>query len=248
MSANTNLTRPDRKKKILVVASNPATSPVTGWPVGFWWAELTHPYVVFEEAGYDVEIRSPRGGRLEPDMFSDPGHESGYSAHDFISLGFKTSPQHAKLLEETRSIDGVDVGAYDAIFLVGGIGPMVTFVGNEPLKALVARFYEAGKMTAVVCHATAILLETKLQNGDLLVKDKTWTGFSDAEERYADDFAGQRLQPFWIEEAARKLPDTNFVVGPVFRDFALRDGLLITGQQQYSGAAAARLVVEALGR
>jgi putative intracellular protease/amidase len=28
----------------------------------------------------------------------------------------------------------------------------------------------------------------------------------------------------------------------------VRDGLLVTGQQQYSGAAAARLVIEALGR
>ena len=33
----------------------------------------------------------------------------------------------------------------------------------------------------------------------------------------------------------------------MFKPFAVRDGNLITGQQQYSGAAAARLVIEALG-
>ncbi len=59
---------------------------------------------------------------------------------------------------------------------------------------------------------------------------------------------GRRIQPFWIEDEARKLPDTNFMVSARFREFALRDGRLITGQQQFSGAAAARLVVEALGR
>jgi putative intracellular protease/amidase len=32
-----------------------------------------------------------------------------------------------------------------------------------------------------------------------------------------------------------------------FKPFALRDGRLITGQQQYSGGAAAKLVIEALG-
>ena len=59
---------------------------------------------------------------------------------------------------------------------------------------------------------------------------------------------GKRLQPFWIESDARQLPGTNFVVDQPFRPFAVRDGHLITGQQQFSGAEAARLVIEALGR
>ncbi len=63
----------------------------------------------------------------------------------------------------------------------------------------------------------------------------------------ADGFVGMKIQPFWIEEEARKLPDTNFVTASSFKPFALRDGNLITGQQQFSGAAAAELVVNALG-
>jgi putative intracellular protease/amidase len=125
---------------------------------------------------------------------------------------------------------------------------MVTFRGNDRLQKLVARFYEAGKITALVCHATCLLLDTRLSSGDLLVKGKTWTGFATSEEKFADGFAGKRIQPFWIEDEARKIEGTNFVVDQMFREFALRDGLLVTGQQQYSGAAAARLVIEALGR
>ena len=248
MSANINVTNPDHKKKILLLAANPSTSTQTGWPVGFWWAELTHPFYLFEDAGYEVEIRSPDGGDLEADGFSDPEHESGYSAADFVSLGFKKSPQRAALLKGTASIKDVDPAEYDAIFLVGGQSPMYTFVENEALHKLVMRFYEAGKVTAVVCHATSLLLKAKLSSGDLLVEGKTWTGFADAEEKFADDFVGQKIQPFWIETEARKLKNTNFVVGPAFRDFAVRDGLLVTGQQQFSGAAAAKLVIEALGR
>ena len=93
-----------------------------------------------------------------------------------------------------------------------------------------------------------MLLDTKLTNGDLLVKNKTWTGFANSEEQFADNFVGKRIQPFWIEDEARKIPSTNFVVDQTFREFAVRDGRLVTGQQQYSGAAAARLVIEALGR
>jgi putative intracellular protease/amidase len=248
MSANANVSDPTRRKRVLLIAANPATSPTTGWPVGFWWAELTHPYWAFTEAGYEVEIRSPNGGPLQADGFSDPEDASGYSAHDIVSLGFKHSPTHAALLADTKSIADVEVAAYDALFVTGGQSPMITFRGNTALQALVARFYEAGKVTALVCHATCLLLETTLSNGELLVQGKTWTGFADSEEQYADAFVGQRIQPFWIETEARKLPGSNFVVDQMFREFALRDGRLITGQQQFSGAAAARLVIETLGR
>lgn len=237
-----------RRKKILMVVANPTTSPPTGWPVGFWWAELTHPYLAFAEAGYEVEIRSPRGGALVADGYSDPEDASGYSAHDFVSLGFKRSPQHAALLADTPSLAGVTPADYDAIFLAGGQSPMISFVDDVALHRLVADFYEAGRVTALVCHATCVLLHARLSTGERLVQGRTWTGFADAEEAYADSFVGQRIQPFWIETEARKLPDTHFVVEQAFRPFAVRDGLLVTGQQQRSGAAAARLVIEALGR
>jgi len=248
MSANLNLTNPDARKRVLLIAANPSTSKTTGWPIGFWWAELTHPYWVFTEAGYEVEIRSPLGGALQADGYSDPEDASGYSAHDILSLGFKKSPAHAALLQDTKSIDAVDPSAYDAVFVAGGQSPMYTFRGNTKLTALVARFYEAGKVTALVCHATCLLLDTTLSTGELLVKGKTWTGFANSEEQFADSFVGTRIQPFWIEDEARKIAGTNFVVDQMFREFAVRDGRLVTGQQQYSGAAAARLVVEALGR
>ncbi|MCE2901057.1 MAG: type 1 glutamine amidotransferase domain-containing protein [Gemmatimonas sp.] len=248
MSANANVTNPAQPKRILLIAANPAVSPVTQWPVGFWWAELTHPYWEFTEAGYIVEIRSPDGGALQADGYSDPEDASGYSAHDVLSLGFKKSPAHSALLADTPSIAAVDVAGYDALFVAGGQSPMITFRGHAGMQALVARFHEAGKVVALVCHATCLLLETRVPNGELLVRGKTWTGFADSEEAYADAFVGMRIQPFWIETEARKIEGTNFVVDQRFRPFAVRDGRLITGQQQFSGAAAARLVIETLGR
>lgn len=43
-------------------------------------------------------------------------------------------------------------------------------------------------------------------------------------------------------------PNTNFIVNSRFKPHAVRDGNVITGQQQYSGADAARLVIKALGQ
>ncbi len=30
-------------KRVAIVISNAAVSTTTGWPVGFWWSELSHP-------------------------------------------------------------------------------------------------------------------------------------------------------------------------------------------------------------
>jgi putative intracellular protease/amidase len=231
-----------------MIVANPGTSPTTGWPVGFWWAEVTHPYWTFTEAGYEVEIVSPKGGDLMADGFSDPEDDSQYSAHDIVSLGFKKSATHSAMLQGTKSIAEVSLEGYDAVFVAGGQSHMVTMIDDADLHAFIAKAYEADKVVSIVCHGTSILLKTRLSNGDLLVKGKTWTGFADAEEQFADNFVGQKIQPFWIEEEARKLEDTNFVVQSMFKPFAVRDGNLITGQQQFSGAVAAELVVDTLGR
>ena len=248
MSGAIDILNPDNPKRVLVLASNPAVSEQTGWPIGFWWSELTHPYWEFVEHGYQVDVASPDGGPLKADSWSDPRDKSGYSADDLISLGFISSPEHVRLVEESKPLGAVRVGDYDALLAIGGQGPMYTFHGNEAVYALLRDFYEARKLLAVICHATCALLETRLSDGSLLVEGKTWTGFANSEERFADEFVGQKIQPFWIEDEASELDNTNFIVASRFKSHAVRDGLLVTGQQQYSGAAAARLVIQTLGQ
>jgi putative intracellular protease/amidase len=236
------------KGKILMVASSPATSKQTGWPIGFWAAELTHPLRVFQEAGYDVELASTEGGKIEMDAYSNPTDASGYSAHDVISLGYLQLDWFKQMLVNTKKLGDVDAAQYDAIFLVGGQGPMYTFRGNKVLEKLFTGFYEADKPSAAVCHATTLLLEAKKSNGELLVNGKTWTGFCDAEEDYADQAVGQKIQPYRIETEARNIEGTTFKVAAPFSSYAIADGNLVTGQQQNSGAAAAELVVELLNK
>lgn len=249
MSATLNILNPDKPKRILMVASNQSKSQTTGWDIGVWAAELVHPFYEFTEHGYEVEIVSPDGGKLYFDALSDPRDPSGYSEHDLLSMGFLNTPKLMALTENTRRLEDVNPDDYDALFLCGGQGPMYTFINNEVVHQFFADFYETGKISAVICHGTCILLKTHLSNGSLLIEGKTWTGFADSEEDFADQIVGQKLQPFRIEEEAKKLPiKTNYINGGQFKAFAVRDGNLITGQQQYSGAEAAKLVIAALGQ
>ena len=248
MAADLNPLDPTRPRRVLMIVANPALSPVTGWPVGFWWSEVTHPWWAFAEAGYDVTIASPEGGALAADAWSDPRDPSGYSSEDLLSLGFVHSQRHAALLADTPRLRDLDLDSFDALFITGGQSPMVTMIDDGELQATVARAWTAGKVVAVICHGTCILLRTRLPDGSLLVQGRTWTGFANAEEDAADNFVGRPLQPFRIEDEARALEGTNFVVASPFRAHAIRAGRLVTGPQQYSGTAAAQLVVEALGR
>lgn len=234
------------KGRILMVASSPSVSTQTGWPIGFWAAELTHPLRVFQEAGFEVELVSTEGGALTMDSYSNPADPSGYSSHDVITLGYMQKKEFMDMLERTRKFTEVSQQDYAAIFLVGGQGPMYTFKSNKPLQELFVSFHEAGKPAAAVCHSTTLLLDAKGTNGELLVKGKTWTGFANAEEDFADQAVGMKIQPYRIEDEARKIHGTFFKVAAPFSAYAIADGNLVTGQQQNSGAAAAEMVVDLL--
>jgi putative intracellular protease/amidase len=242
-------------KRVAIVIANPATSTTTGWPVGFWWSELTHPYYAFHEAGYEVEVFSPAGGRCEPDGLSDPRDASGYSASDLISMGFIHTPGLAALVEQTRPVSEIAVARFDAIVVAGGQAPMFAFEQAIDLHRAFVAFHEAGKVAAALCHGVAVLRYARLASGEPLVKGKTVTGFANVEEDFADEAVwgmgalprGKHLMPWRIEDELRQL-GANYVQAGRWRGFAVRDGNLITGQQNFSGAETANLVIETLGR
>ena len=249
-----NVTNANKKKRVAIVIANPAVSTTTGWPVGFWWSELSHPYLLMTEKGYEIELFSPKGGQCEADGMSDPRDPSGYSAEDLISLGFINSARHAALIKNTKAVATIDIRSFDAILVAGGQAPMFTFELAPDLHKKFVEFYEAGKLAVALCHGVAILRYAKLSNGQYLAKGKTVTGFANAEEDYADNAVwdmkmlarDKHVMPWRIEDEMKRL-GANYVQAGRWRGFAVRDGNLITGQQNFSAAETASLLIETLG-
>lgn len=252
---NLNPTNPNKPKRVAIVISNPSVSTTLGAPVGFWWGEVTHPYFKFTEVGYEVELFSPNGGKCEADAMSDPEDVSQWQAEDVISRGYKHDPAFVKLLENTKKVDEIDLNRFDALLVAGGQGPMFTFENATNLHRKFAEFYEAGKVVVALCHGCAVLRYATLSNGEPLVKGKTVTGFANIEEDFADQAMwdngwmprDKHVMPWRIEDELRKL-GANYVQAGLWKGFAIRDGNLVTGQQNFSGSETAELVIETLGR
>jgi putative intracellular protease/amidase len=250
-----NVLNPQRRKRVAIVIANPAVSATTGWPVGFWWSELTHPYHAFVEAGYEVEVFSPAGGACTADGMSDPNDARGYSKTDLISQGFIHTPELKALVDHTKKVADIDIAAFDAIVVAGGQAPMFTFEGATELHATFAAFFDAGKVAAALCHGCAILAYAKDSRGSYIAKGRTVTGFANVEEDFADNAVwsygllprDKHVMPWRIEDKLKAL-GANYLQGGLWRSFAVRDGNLVTGQQNFSGGETARLVIEALGR
>ncbi len=234
------------RKRVLMVVANPTISTNNGWPVGFWAAELTHPYFELTERGVSVTIASPAGGKVEFDNLSDPRDESRWSADDLISMGFVNTPELVALLEDTPKLAELNYDDYDALLICGGQAPMFSFPDNTDLQQAVKTFYEAEKVTAALCHGVSALINVTLSDGRYLVENKTVTGFANIEEDFGNAAAGVEIMPWRLEDTL-KSRGANYIQGGLFKAFAVRDGRLVTGQQQYSGREVARLVIDMLG-
>jgi putative intracellular protease/amidase len=251
---DSNVVNPKTRKRVAIVISNAAVSTTTGWPVGFWWSELSHPYFIFTEKGYEIEVFSPDGGKCEADGMSDPRDPSGYSSSDLISMGFLSTPKLAAVIQNTKKASDIVVKKFDAILVAGGQGPMFTFEKAVSLHKKFAEFYEAGKIACAMCHGVALLRYAKLSNGEYLAKGKTVTGFANVEEDYADNAVwsmnllsrGKHVMPFRVENEMKKI-GANYIQSGLWRGFAVRDGNLVTGQQNFSGLETADAIVQGLG-
>ena len=243
MAVDTITSRP---KRVLMVVANPTVSTNNGWPVGFWAAELTHPYYELTERGVTVTIASPDGGKVEFDALSDPRDASRWSGEDLISMGFVHTPELMALLEDTPKLADLDWAEYDALIVCGGQSPMFTFPDHPDLQAAVRTFYESEKITAALCHGVSALVNVRLSDGSHLVSGKTVTGFANIEEDFGNRATGVEIMPWRVENVLRER-GANYVQGGLFKAFAVRDGRLVTGQQQYSGREVARRVIEMLG-
>lgn len=231
---NTNHSNHMKTKKILIVVTS-FGEVANGTKTGIWLEEFTTPFYLLTEAGIEVTIASPLGGKAPIDPKSITGDYATASVKRFLK-----DPASQEKLNRTVTLKSVNEKDFDAVFYPGGHGPMWDLPDNKNSISLIESFFNAGKPVALVCHAPAALKNVKMKDGGYLIKGKSVAGFTNSEEE-----AGQStdLVPFSLEDMLKER-GANYVKGNDWEPFAVEDSVLITGQNP----ASAHLVAEKIMR
>ncbi len=224
-------------KKVLMIVTSHAELGTSGTKTGFWLEELAAPYYELLEAGAEIAIASPGGGRPPADPKSESSEAT--SVKRFLADAAATAK-----LEATMTLDEAANAPWDAYFVVGGHGVMWDLATDETLARLLGRAHDDGRIVAAVCHGPAALNLVVDRSGASIVKGRRVAGFSNEEEE-AVGLSG--IVPFALETRLRALGGV-YERGPKWSSFAVRDDRLVTGQNPASSAAVAKLVVEALAQ
>lgn len=246
-----NPATPRRRKRVAIVVANPAVSNTAGWPVGFWWSELTHPCYALTERGYEVEVFSPERGRCEADAIATRATLGLFclrSGSAWVSSRHHPLPPWSR----TRSRwTGSATDRFDAIIVAGGESPMFSF---ERTTALHAKFADFRKTCLRAVPRRRRPAPSAVAECELPAKGKTVTGFANVEEDFADNAVwsmnllsrDRHVMPWRIEDEMRRI-GANYVQAGLWRGFAVRDGNLDHRQQNFSGAETAEALIRALG-
>lgn len=223
--------------KILMVLTSHDKLGNTGRDTGFWLEELAAPYYVFKDAGAEITLASPKGGKPPLDPVSNTADSQTEQTRRF-----EADREATAALATTRKLTEVNEADYDAVFYPGGHGPLWDLTVNADSIALLEAFNAAGKPLALVCHAPGVLRDVKGTDGAPLVKGRTVTGFTNSEE---DGVGLTDIVPYLVEDAL-KAKGANFTSGPDWGAFTVQDGQLITGQNPGSSAETATRLIAAL--
>jgi putative intracellular protease/amidase len=216
--------------KVLMVITSHDQLGNTGRKTGFWLEELAAPYYVFKDAGVEITLASPKGGRppLDPKS-NEPDSRTN------LTLRFEKDVAAETQLDKTLRLDSVKQQDFDTVFYAGGHGPMWDLAEDKHSIELIESFLAAGKPIGIVCHSTGALRHVKTLDGKLLVQGKEVTGFTNGEE---EDVGLTKIVPFLVEDEMLKL-GAIFSKKANWTSHVVSDGLLITGQNPHSSGPTA---------
>ncbi|MCX4238560.1 MULTISPECIES: type 1 glutamine amidotransferase domain-containing protein [Streptomyces] len=221
--------------KVLVVLTSHDTLGDTGRKTGFWLEELAAPYYRFREAGWEIVLASPEGGRppLDPKS-NEPDFQTD------LTRRFESDAEATAALADTVRLDSVAAEDFDTVFYPGGHGPLWDLAEDTHSARLIEATLRAGKPLALVCHAPGVLRHTVNEDGTPLVRGKKVTGFTNSEE---EGVGLTKIVPFLVEDELKGLGGV-YSKGDDWAPYVVRDGLLITGQNPASSGPAADALVE----
>lgn len=208
-------------KKILFVVTSHSKLGETGEATGYYMGEVTHPWAVLVDAGYEIDFVSPKGGT--PPYY-------GLNEEDPIDQRFLADEKYQAKMKNTMKPSDVNPADYSTIMYAGGHGTMWDFADNAELALIAQKIYENNGIVGAVCHGPAGIVNIKLSDGKYLVDGKKINAFTNEEEKAVEL---ENVVPFSLEST---LIDRGaiFEKSGLWQTHVAVDQRVVTGQNPQS--------------
>lgn len=232
-SKHSSVNNKDMKKKILFVVTSHGTKGNTGEKTGYYLGEVSHPWEVLHEAGYEIDFVSPQGGNPPVD---------GFDLSDPVNKKFWEDSVYHEKITNTLTPDKINPEDYVAIFYAGGHGAVWDLPSNDAIAGIATQIYERDGLVGAVCHGPAGIVNIRLSDGEYLVRGKKVNGFTNEEEELVKL---TDVVPFLMEDKLKERGGIYEQSAP-WQPHVTVDGRLITGQNPQSAKGVGEAMKKAL--
>ncbi|MBM0226692.1 type 1 glutamine amidotransferase domain-containing protein [Micromonospora sp. ATA51] len=209
------------------------------YATGYWAEEFANPYKLLTDAGHEVVVATPGGTTPNVDMMSlRPAMAGGEQG----ALDLEAIIRDAEVMRRPLKLSDVRLEDYDAVYMPGGHGPMADLAFDADAGRLLTAQLESGNPLAIVCHAPAAMLATRI-HGVSPFKGYKVTGFTNEEE----EAVGLASRATWLLETdLKEKVGVQFSRGPIWEPYMVEDRNLVTGQNPHSAAVLGNRLLEIL--
>ncbi|MFD6333334.1 type 1 glutamine amidotransferase domain-containing protein [Streptomyces niveus] len=211
----------------------------TRYATGYWAEEFANPYKAITDAGHEVVVATPGGVTPNVDMMSlRPAMAGGEKG----ALELEAIIRDAEAMRRPLKLSDVRLEDYAAVYLPGGHGPMSDLAFDADAGRLLTAQLASGRPLAIVCHAPAAMLATRI-HGESPFKGRKVTGFTNEEE----DGVGLSSRATWLlEDDLKEKVGVEYSRGETWKPYMVEDGNLITGQNPASAEVLAERLLQIL--
>jgi len=221
--------------KVLFVLTS-ADKTLTGAETGWYLPEAAHPYYALSPQT-EIDFAAPKGPNPPIDAGSVKMFTDDESVKFLNDITVKTKLENAKHLSDVKAED------YDAIFYVGGHGPVIDLPTDPVNIKLAESFWNQGKIVSAVCHGPAAIVNVKDSAGKSIFAGREATGFSNLEE---EQVGKVKDVPFLLETEIKN-KGGNYTKAPEpWGPLVVKSGNLITGQNPASAKPIGEEILKAL--
>jgi D-lactate dehydratase len=232
------------RKALIAISSYHGVIYPDGTKTGLFYTEALHPFEVFTQAGFDVDLASETGAFGLDDLSLT---ERFLAGDDKAVYANAEHPFNVKLNSQLKKAADLNAEDYGLFFGSAGHAALYDYPTARGLQAVAENIWERGGIVAAVCHGPVLLPGVvDSGTGKSIIEGKTVTGFTIEGEvvlEVWEKLTSDGVAPV-VEAVTKAGADYSSPMHP-FDDYSITAGRVITGANPASARSGAERALKA---